>query len=341
MPPAFQVKSSHERIVRALKGHLSASVLMRLRVTYKQVKIGEILFVNQEVIMMKASVARFTLLCVGLAFASLVLPSVSDAQLDMTGVLALWLFEEGKGTTVTDSSGNGHDGEFRATPEWVEGRSGRGALHFPAGGENWVAIRTSNLANNDPVIPETVDITMGIWVKPGGTQNTHANILASHNGYRGISFEQIGDDVNRFNVPIGTAGADDALRAQWVYNTLDASGNDIATQLVTDEWNHFVVTKAGNHTTQYLNGEVSAESDIHEGPVLVPDRFYIGSGRTWSDDSGRWFNGTVDDAFLFTRALTQDEIKGIMVNGLIETSTAVSPANKIATVWGRIKARHQ
>jgi hypothetical protein len=284
---------------------------------------------------MKASVARSILVCVGLlAFASLVLPSISDA-VGRTDVLAVWLFDEGSGDMVTDSSGKGHDGSFVSSndipgPEWAAGRFG-GGLHFPEGGQNWVVM-------NNPVLPlETVDITMGVWVKPGGTQNTHANILSSHAGFRGIAFEQAGDELNRFNVPIGTAGADENLRAKWSWNT---ENDTLNSQLVTDEWNHFVVTKAGGRTTQYVNGEITVEADIDPGTVLQSDRFFIGSGRTWADDSGRWFNGTIDDAFIFTRALSQGEIQSAMNNGIADT-TAVSPADKMAAVWGKIKTRHQ
>jgi len=284
---------------------------------------------------MKASAARSILVCVGLlAFASLVLPSISDAVV-RTDVLAVWLFEEGSGEMVTDSSGKGNNGDFTSSndivgPNWAAGKFG-GGLHFPEGGENWVVMV-------GPVLPlETVDITMGVWVKPGDTQNTHANIISSHNGFKGISFEQAGDQLNRYNVPIGTAGADEQKRADWSWNTQNDTLN---TQLVTNEWNHFVVTKTGGRTTQYLNGEITVEGDVDPGPVLEPDRVYIGSGRIWGDDSGRWFNGTIDDLFIFARALSQGEIQSAMNNGIEDTS-AVSPAGKMSTVWGEIKARHQ
>ena len=42
------------------------------------------------------------------------LPSVTRADL-----LAHWRFDEGAGTTIKDSSGNGHHGEISGTPEWV------------------------------------------------------------------------------------------------------------------------------------------------------------------------------------------------------------------------------
>ena len=51
---------------------------------------------------MKAAVVRLICLCPNLAFLSLVLTSICDAKLDMEGVVAVWLLNEGSGNKVTD-----------------------------------------------------------------------------------------------------------------------------------------------------------------------------------------------------------------------------------------------
>ncbi|MBM3242270.1 hypothetical protein FJZ31_38875, partial [Candidatus Poribacteria bacterium] len=130
---------------------------------------------------MKTIIVRLTILCLGLAFASLLFISVSDAQLDMKGVVAIWLLDEGKGNKVTDASGNAHDGGFKSgEPKWVDGMFGK-ALSFD-GVDDWVEM-------NAPVVVDTVDFTMGCWVNPGKTQKTWTNILSSHQEppRRGIS----------------------------------------------------------------------------------------------------------------------------------------------------------
>lgn len=60
-------------------------------------------------------------------------------SIDVAGELvARWEFNEGKGNTVKDSSGKGHDGVFAGgDPQWVPGVAGS-ALAFD--GDDYVAI---------------------------------------------------------------------------------------------------------------------------------------------------------------------------------------------------------
>ena len=53
-------------------------------------------------------------------------------------------------------------------------------------------------------------------------------------------------------------------------------------------------------------------------------------------DSGRFFDGLIDDAGIFNVALTVDEINDIMSKGL-SGITAVSPSGKLATTWSELK----
>ena len=90
---------------------------------------------------------------------------VCAAQVSMEDVLAIWMFDEGKGDTVEDASGNDHTGMTAGDPEWVEGKF-NSALSFD-GDDDWLE------ANVIPV--ETVDFSMGCWVNPGEQENQWAN----------------------------------------------------------------------------------------------------------------------------------------------------------------------
>ena len=145
---------------------------------------------------MKSTFVRLTIFCIGLVIISLVLTGRTDAQLDLKGAVAIWLFDEGKGDKVADASGNGNDGELVHNPKWVEGKFGE-ALDFD-GVADYVEI-------NVPVVVETEDFTMGLWVNPGETQKQWANILSSHGGdpgppvnCEGMSIEQNSDSPNLF-----------------------------------------------------------------------------------------------------------------------------------------------
>jgi hypothetical protein len=103
---------------------------------------------------MNKTVVRLTFLCVGLVFTSLVLTSISEAQVDMAGARAIWLFDEGEGDTAGDISGNDYHAALVNDPTWVGGKFGT-ALSFD-GEDDYVEA-------NAPVVVETVDFTMGLW----------------------------------------------------------------------------------------------------------------------------------------------------------------------------------
>ena len=51
------------------------------------------------------------------------------------GLVAYWAFEDEKGETASDSSGNGHDGELIGDPQWTDGYFGGGIEFDQAGDE--------------------------------------------------------------------------------------------------------------------------------------------------------------------------------------------------------------
>ena len=270
---------------------------------------------------MKTIIARLTILCLGLTFASLMFISVSYARLDMKGVVAIWLLDEGKGNKVTDASGNANDGGFASgEPQWVDGMFGK-ALSFD-GIDDWVEM-------NAPVVVDTVDFTMGCWVNPGATQKTWTNILSSHQEppRRGISFEQNSSNINKFGIAIGDG-------VNWAGDSFTA---EILPQLKDGVWQHYVFVRQSDKGTFYLDGKSAAEATLlSKDPVVAAtSNFRIGN---WVL-GGREFNGMVDEAFIFNRALSTVEITSIMKSGIMGAQP-VSLRDKIATAWGRIKTQY-
>jgi hypothetical protein len=101
-----------------------------------------------------------SLLVLGICLTSGVYAEIND------GLIGWWMFDEGTGTTVADSSGNGHDGFFaEGTPEWVPGVYGK-ALKFDG--------------VNEVEIPDHEDfhltnaITMALWMQPEANQPDYA-----------------------------------------------------------------------------------------------------------------------------------------------------------------------
>ncbi len=238
---------------------------------------------------------------------------ICDAKLNMDGVVAMWLLDEGGGNRVTDTSDNGHDGKLvGGQVKWVDGKFGK-ALEFTQRG--WAEM-------NAPVVVDTVDWSMGCWAKPRDSQKNWANILSSHNALRGISFEQHDNNVNRMGVAMGDG---------------ETWGGAGFVKLKVEQWNHMVFTRKKRAGTWYLNGRKDNEKQLDSAnPVVAsPSHFRIGN---WVLGSRNW-NGIVDEAFIFERALSQEEIRAIMNQGL-DRARPVKPNDRVAISWGRIKTSY-
>lgn len=193
---------------------------------------------------------------------------------NVTSALAAWALTEGEGDRLIDSSGHGHHGRILGDAQWTSDDFGR-ALSFDG--------EADSVVTDAPVVVDTVDFTLGCWVKPGNTQRSWANLLSSHSNvaggdYRGISVEQNGDQVNRFYLIAGNG-------SEWV-------GTGTTTQLEADVWQHFVIVRRGAHLTHYVNGEVSAQGTVPPSRFApATERFRIANWARGdqSDDRMRQF----------------------------------------------------
>jgi len=63
----------------------------------------------------------------------------------------------------------------------------------------------------------------------------------------------------------------------------------------------------------------------------MDDPLMLGGGTIWP------FKGIIDDVGLFNKALSADDIKNIMNDGLSSTLAVVSSLGKLTTTWAEIK----
>ena len=179
---------------------------------------------------MTVAVKRFIWLCSACYMVCLILTGTSHAQAFLHKVEAIWLFDEGKGETVEDSSGNGHDGEIRGEMKYVEGKFGT-ALEFGGPGlSQWVEME-------GPVPVDTVDFSFGCWMKPHRAQVCHANILSArdaNNSENGFEFDQLQCSHNRYRIVIGG-----------VINWNEVGNPRNTVRPISEEWNHIVFVRQG------------------------------------------------------------------------------------------------
>jgi hypothetical protein len=213
---------------------------------------------------------------------SLALTSVVKADL-----IGWWRLDEGSGTTVTDTSGAGHDGFFaEGTPEWVEGMYGA-ALRFDG--------------TNKVEIPDHLDfhlsdaVSIALWAKPEDTQPEYAKFFCKQKS-------------GEYPYAIQYNSSGDSIRA-----TVNASARSdtTSTPSFVGEWAHLCMTYDGTAVILYKNGE-EVGRNVVSGELQQNDLSLSIGGRL---GSGQNFNGTIDDVYLFNHALTVDEILAVMEGG--------------------------
>ena len=235
----------------------------------------------------------------------LVIANLGVANVAEEGLVAYWPFDEGSGKTAEDVTGNGHDGKFAGAPKWVDGKFGT-ALEFD-GEEDHVVVA------DDAALAIEENITFMAWFSPGDVL-TSRRLMVKNN-----SIFVIFDFGNKDSIDF-----------------LVKPDNTFAESTTTDwkvgEWYHFAGTFDGKTMKVYVNGKLEDEA-ANNVPIAPSDlELWIGG-----DDFGRptdFFPGSIDEVRLYEKTLTEAEIQKVM-----ETPQDVEARGKLATAWGKIKAR--
>ncbi|RPJ35006.1 MAG: LamG domain-containing protein, partial [Planctomycetaceae bacterium] len=218
------------------------------------------------------------------------------------GLIGHWKLEEGSGTTVKDSSGKNNNGRFVGAPTWVTGKLGK-ALDFD-GVDDYVEV-----PHSASLIPTKGKATVSLWINarrhtgPGGSQ------------WQGI-FAKGSWDPRLFNL---------YTEASQVLHFSTGPGTATIGSLSTgkvplNEWVHVAVAVDGRHI-YYINGEPAGEGG-QGATVPATGSAALTIGQTGGSD---FFSGMIDDVLLYDRALTADQIKGVMGGTLPVFGKAENP----------------
>lgn len=214
--------------------------------------------------------------------------------IDMTGNLGLWHFNESSGSII-DSSGNGNDGTVNGGVNYgADGKLGT-ALGFN-GTDGYV-----NVPDHSSLNP-TDEITLLAWVKwdiDPALGSSYASIINKNvdNQYR------LHHDISNTNFEF--AIRTDPNGGRWV---------DSTTVPQKDKWYFVVGTYDGSFLKIYVDG-VLENTNSHAGALLT-SASDLNIGRRTSND--RFFNGVIDEAAIFDRALTAQEIEDIYKRGALK-----------------------
>ncbi len=241
-----------------------------------------------------------TLMCIGVLF----LIAQFSIAVTMDDAIGVWLFDDGKGDTATDSSKNGNAGKLMDNPQWVDGQSGK-ALSFDVEGP-FVRIEVPSVTLSS--------WTAMIWINP-------KNPRAGH--YQGLI--QAWPNQGEFQI--------DSNGAVGVHPIYGGS-------LKAEEWAHVAVRIDNNNLQVFINGKEVIKGTV--SPVTfvkigIGDLYEVPAGFNYK------FAGVVDEVAIFNKAIDEKDIQDIMNKGLGQVLgiAAVSNSGKITATWGKMKVSIQ
>jgi len=224
-------------------------------------------------------------------------------------------------TVVPDESGKGHDamvvGDVKPDPAGKR----KGAARFA---------KTAYLDLNGPAFPAAdipVDaVTLCAWANPENTGDHEAIFNA-----------RAADQTWIIHPEFRSSG-----KVRWL---LRAPGgvtifNMEEGQWTPNQWIHYagVYDSKTGLAILYLNGEKIKEMQGDPANPKIAADWGLGARVGKNIDDARPFAGLLDDLCLFKRALTQDEIKALMVNGP-QIAATVPTRGVLTTTWGAIRDR--
>ncbi len=194
-------------------------------------------------------------------------------------VCSHWKFDEGSGTIAHDSNGRIDGTIYGAT--WTTGKI-NGALSFD-GTNDYVNCKNgpSNFNN----------LTVSAWIK---TSTKGVLVSDRYKSYGN------GNWYTLFSNGIELGDSNQCLNFN--ADTLD------------NIWHHIVYIKNGINHTIYVDGSVD-QSFVSNVTINQDQPTFFGK-RWYQSSDAFWFNGIIDDIYIYNRALSNDEVQMLYQQGL-------------------------
>ncbi|MFH1881975.1 MAG: LamG domain-containing protein, partial [Planctomycetota bacterium] len=209
-----------------------------------------------------------------------------------------WRFDEGSGTTVNDSSGNGHVGTIEGAT-WTVSDKGP-CLEFGGDGDLVVDENGPNYLNGLDAV------SIAIWVK--------SDVAPTDKGFIICEQPDGGDNIITMRYDSsGATGGGTSLLKMAVVAPSDEQQLESSSNLQVTEWQHVVLTwSRGEQLKFYVNGVLDtpqangAPRDVSTSNVTT---LIVGQG---GKDSGGGWDGLIDDVRIYDHVLSEVEILGAM-----------------------------
>jgi len=247
-----------------------------------------------------------TMLIMAVIIAISLTANVVQAQVATDGLISYWSFDKKKvtGNTVEDVFGN-NDGTLVGDPQISDDGKINEAIELDGAGD-YISIDA----------PQDI---------PSGNDNyaIEAWFYANTTGAKGImgwGNWGNGNQVNALRL------MNQGFRHYWWGNDLDW-----ATNTITGEWHHIIAQFDGTTRALWFNGEeITSDNPAGHNAQIADVNIGTTNNRT------EHFDGLIDEVRLYNRGLTEAEIQ--QNYEATAFGAAVNPADKVASMWGKIKS---
>jgi hypothetical protein len=201
----------------------------------------------------------------------------------ITGLVGHWAFDEGSGSTTTDSSGNSNNGVLLNSPTYAGGKVGSHALDF---GGDYDRVEIPDIPSLDF---GSGDFSVSFWFNSSQVVSSGHRLIGDMNSGTGFIIFR---DSNGLKFQVTGIGDTSIILASSGNGSFD--GN----------WHHVVVTRSNDDFQLYVDNTSEGTDTKAVGNINSPDTLRIGASSASSGD----FDGLMDDVRLYNRALTKNDI---------------------------------
>lgn len=240
-----------------------------------------------------------------------------SSAIDSAAIEALWLFDDGAGDTVRDSSGHNRHGTIQGDAQWTTDGKFGGGLELDGVDDEVVITGYKGIGGTTPR-------TTVLWYR-----------TTQQGGQRLVCWGA-NADTNKYHVRLHDTNT---LRVETQGGQLYSNTPDLA----DGNWHHLAVVLPEDSTMchdhlLYVDGvliedvggnDVGVDTDITTNDVEIGYDQWIQHGTP--------AKGTIDEVAIFSVPLTEEEINLIMAEGLSGVALSVSPGGKLAVTWGELR----
>lgn len=195
------------------------------------------------------------------------------------GLAGYWRFDDGSGSTVTDSSTNGNNGTQTGGMTWTTGQI-NGAGSFDGSNDQVTVAAGTSIVN------ASQNVTLSTWV-----------YFRTIGSYKGIIFKNSVCDeaTSEYMLELNVSG----FISFWMNGTQLNSG----VMPSTGQWYHITATNSAAGSAIYLNGTRIAAGSAMTAPSSSSDDWVFGACNN--------LDGNLDEIRIYDRSLSSDEVANL------------------------------